>query len=100
MDKTGHRVSLSVGDERRQLRGPPVELFSDVGKGSLRVGEVDVVHPIPWLVHLHVGVQRTIGLAVREDTLSRRYREQCASAYCCRAWLVTRVAVEQVGLDE
>jgi hypothetical protein len=75
MDRAKHRVSLSVGDERRQLWSPAVEFLDDVGQGSLRVGEVDAVNPVLWLFQLHVRVQHVIGFTMREDAFSRSHRK-------------------------
>ena len=100
MDRARHRVSLTVGDERCQLRSPAVEFLGDAGQGSHRVGEVDAGNPVLRLVQRHVRVQRAIGLAVREDAFSRRNRKQRATANRFRARLVTGVAVKQVRLDE
>ena len=68
MDGTRHRGGFTVGDKRRQLWSPAVELFGNMGQSSRRIGEVDAVDPILRLIQRHICVQCTIDLAMRKDT--------------------------------
>jgi hypothetical protein len=64
IDRARHRIRLTVGDERCQLRSPAIEFLGDAGQASRRIGEVDAGNSALRLLQRHVRVQRAIELAV------------------------------------
>ncbi len=94
------RCGLAVGEQRRELRRPALELLGDPGRCRAGVGEVDGVDPLPFPGQLDVGVQDPAGLPVGGDPLSGSEREQGAAADRLGARGMALVAVEKIGLDE
>ena len=100
VDHARDRRGLAVGDQRGELRRPPVELGRDPGRRGGGVGEVDAGDPLGGAVQLDVGVQDAAGLAVRDDPLARGERVHRAAADRFGGRRVPFVDVVQVGLDE
>ena len=100
VDHPRDRRGLAVGDQRGELRRPPVELGRDPGGRGGGVGEVDAGDPLGRAVQLDVGVQDAPRLAVGDDPLPRGEREHRAAADRRGRRRVPLVGVVQVGLDE
>jgi hypothetical protein len=100
VDRARDRCGLAVGDQRGELRRPPVELGRDPGRRGGGVGEVDAGDPLGRAVQLHVRVQDVPRLAVRDDPLSRGERVHRAAADRFGRRGVPLADVVQVGLDE
>ena len=78
VDRARDRRGLAVGDQRGELRRPPVELGRDPSSRGGGVGEVDAGDPLGGAVQRDVRVKDVPRLAVREDPLSRGERKQCS----------------------
>ena len=71
MDRTKDGIGFALCDEGGEVRCPPFELFCDMGQARSRIAEVQGVEPVFRLVQGHVGVQRVVGMAVRQNSFAR-----------------------------
>ncbi len=93
-------IDLTVNNQRGELRSPSQEFFRDMTQARLCVAGMEGSNPALWLLQRYIGLERPIGIAMRQDALARGHCRTGAVPDCIRACFVARVAVREEGFDE